>query len=324
MDRSTVIVAEHQGGKIDPITYELASCAMEIQRYRPTTLKYVILGDKVEDLAEELANNTGKDIIGIQDPNLVSYNAEAYKTLLGDLLQDLRATYVCIAHTTKGLDYAPALAMRLQGGCITGVEHISQEELRICFSRAIYNGKILANVIPETEPTVLTIQPGAFKAPNLDNSIAGSVEIRKTTFETQQSRRLGVKQTKESDSALAEAEVIVAAGRGIGKKGKLELIYRLAAIFPKSAVGGSRPMCDMGWMEYKRQVGLTGATVMPKLYLACGISGSSQHIAGMRASGFIAAINTDPNAAIFNVADVCVVEDLTRFIPVLIEEYEKQ
>ena len=124
-------------------------------------------------------------------------------------------------------------------------------------------------------------------------------------------------------SAITEAKVIVAAGRGIGEAEKLGIIEQLAKVFPRSAVAGSRIVCDMGWLEYKCQVGVTGATVTPELYIACGISGAVQHVSGMRSSGFIVAINTDPAAAIFQTADICVVEDLTTFIPILIEMYEK-
>ena len=122
---------------------------------------------------------------------------------------------------------------------------------------------------------------------------------------------------------MAEAEVIVSAGKGIGRKENLEIIERLAALFPKSAVAGSRSVCDSKWLDRDRQVGLTGSVVNPRLYIAAGISGSTQHIAGMRSSGFVVAINTDPNAAIFNVSDVCIVEDLKTFVPLFIDSHEK-
>jgi electron transfer flavoprotein alpha subunit len=121
-------------------------------------------------------------------------------------------------------------------------------------------------------------------------------------------------------SALADADVIVSAGRGIGRQENLSLIYRLASVFSRSAVGGSRPVCDAGWLQYKQQVGMTGATVTPKLYIACGISGAMQHVSGMRGAGFIVSINTDPNAAIFNVSDVCIAEDAAEFLSLLISE----
>ena len=121
-------------------------------------------------------------------------------------------------------------------------------------------------------------------------------------------------------AGIAEAEVLVAAGRGVGGPENLELVFRLAALFPKSAVAGSRIACDLGWLEYPRQVGVTGATVAPRLYIACGISGAVQHVMGMRGAGFVVAVNKDPAAAIFREADVCIVDDLAEFLPVLIEK----
>jgi electron transfer flavoprotein alpha subunit len=123
----------------------------------------------------------------------------------------------------------------------------------------------------------------------------------------------------ETEAALREAEVIVAAGRGIGSEETLDQIHRLAACFARSAVAGSRPLCDLGWLKYNRQVGQTGSTVRPKLYLACGISGAYQHIAGMKDSGFIVSINRDPQAAIGQWSDLRIEEDLKTFLPLLIE-----
>jgi electron transfer flavoprotein alpha subunit len=324
MDPTIIAVAQHFEGRLDPITYELVACALEIKQLRPMEVKAVIIGDDIEGLAREIADNTGLDVIAIQETNLSVYNAEAYKTILGNLLRDSHAAYVCIGHTSQGWDYAPALAIGLCAACVTGVERIIENDGRICFTRAMCNGKILANVISKTDTTVLTIQPGTFKSTGLNSRMPGSVDIRKWSVDSRFSRSMGIKRTQGQDSALSEAEVIVSAGKGIGKKENLALVYRLADLFTKSVVGGSRPVCDMGWLEYRRQIGLTGATVTPKLYLACGISGASQHLAGMRGAGFIVAINTDPKAAIFNSADVCIVEDLTTFIPVFIKEYEKK
>ena len=125
-------------------------------------------------------------------------------------------------------------------------------------------------------------------------------------------------------AGLSDANIIVAAGNGIGEKENLEFIRKLAALFTKSAVAGSRIVCDMGWLGYQCQVGVTGTTVSPQLYIACGISGAVQHVMGMQGSEFIVAINKDPSAAIFQVADICIVEDLTAFIPAFIQAYNEK
>ncbi len=154
--------------------------------------------------------------------------------------------------------------------------------------------------------------------------MAGSVNIQSMASQALRTRSLGLKQAEADTSGISEADVLISAGMGIGDEENLEFIYALAELFPKSAVAGSRIVCDLGWLEYKCQVGVTGATVSPELYIACGISGAVQHVSGMRGSGFIVAINTDPTAAIFHTADVCIVEDLKTFIPAFIEEYENE
>jgi electron transfer flavoprotein alpha subunit len=137
------------------------------------------------------------------------------------------------------------------------------------------------------------------------------------------SKTLGIEESIHRDSALKDAEVIVAAGRGVGKKENISLIERLAAVFPGSAVGASRSACDLGWLEHKHQIGTTGQTVSPKLYIACGVSGAFQHVSGMRGAQTVVAINTDIHASIFQVAHYGIVEDLTTFIPILLEELSK-
>jgi len=324
MGKMIVVIAEHFQGEPRPVTYELLAFASQLQRLFPSVVKVLIIGDDVERMAKKMARDTGLDVVGIQGSNLPSYNAELYLSILEELLRDLHPDYTCVPHTTQGWDYAPRLAVRLGASCITGVAKVHREDNRICFARTIYNGKLIALVRPSTGAAILTIQPGIFGHPIFQNPRPGSVEIRSLPVAAQRSRTIGVKKAKVEDSTLGKAEVIVSAGRGIGKKENLDLIHQLAAAFPKSAVGGSRPVCDLGWLEYRRQVGLTGAIVTPKLYIACGISGAPQHIAGMGGAGFIVAINTDLGAAIFNVADVCIIEDLTSFIPAFLEACGKR
>ena len=147
---------------------------------------------------------------------------------------------------------------------------------------------------------------------------AGHVERFRVHGRPQRIRALGIAAAEIQDLDLTLADVIVCAGRGVGSAENIDAVRRLAALFPKSAVACSRPVCDLGWMDYRHQVGLTGRTVAPKLYIACGVSGAAQHLAGMRGAGFVVAVNKDPHAAIFQVADVGVVEDLAAFIPLLI------
>ena len=323
MTKRIVVIAEHFQGKLAPVTFELLACALEIQRFGQVPVSVVILGDRVEALAHEIAWASGMEVTAIQDPNLITYNGEIYKNILSEFLPELSPACVCIAHTGQGWDFAPGLAIKLGAACITGVERLFEEDGRICFTRPMFNGKLVADFKAMVDPTIITVQPGSFKAPSFEARTPVPVILRTTSYQPRQSRSLGTMRAKKESPALTEADVIVSAGKGIGRKENLEIIERVAALFPKSAVAGSRSICDSKWLDRNRQVGLTGATVNPGLYIAAGISGATQHIAGMRSSGFIVAINIDPNAAIFNVSDVCVVEDLTACIPAVIEAYHQ-
>lgn len=322
MKQPIVVIAEHAGGEVNPVTYEMVSCAEEIGESGSASVKIVALGAEIEETARQIARTSRLPVVGIENPYLSAYNSELYKTLLADLLTDIDPSYVLSAHTTRGMDFLPGLAVRLKGVQISAVEGVARENGAVSFFRSFYNGKIVGKVAPKGRPVFLTVQPGAFEPFTPEGPLRETVELQASEGTPERLRSLGIRPAAANGSELAEAEVIVAAGKGIRKKENLTLIYRLASLFAKSAVAGSRPVCDSGWLDYKQQVGLTGAAVSPKLYIACGISGAAQHLAGMRGAAFIVAINTDPDAAVFNVADVAVVEDLTVFIPAFLKAQE--
>lgn len=320
---SIVVIAEHADGKVRPVTYELAAFASRLKNAIPSfEIEIVVMGDAVEELSRTIAGRTGIDVLAVSIPGAACYSAEIYTSVLTKVLKDLRPAYVCTAHSARGLDFAPGLAVRLGAACITGVESMTVSDGTVRFRRSICGGKIVADMRADSPTTVLCVLPGAYSLSMEDAGKPGSVRIQTMPFTSSKTFPLGVLRKWTDTSAVSEADVVVAAGRGIGDKERLELIYRLAALFPGSAVAGSRIICDNGWLDYAQQVGVTGCTVSPSLYIACGISGAVQHVSGMRGSGFIVAINTDPGAAIFNVSDVCIVEDLNTFIPIFIEAYE--
>ena len=322
MGKDIVIIAEHSDGQIRPVTYELVAFAQKLRQATGSApLRVIVLADDVKGLAQDVADNTGLDVTAMQVPGLAYYNGEVYTLALAEHLADLYPSFVCIAQTSQGSDYAPALAVKLGAACIGGVGEIKTHEGQICFARALYSGKILARLKPNSETAILTVQPGIFRADEHTGSRSGSVAVLEKPVINRQSRSLGIKPADTDTAGIGEARVIVAAGNGIGEEENLEIIHRLANIFPKAAVAGSRIVCDMGWLGYQCQVGVTGTTVSPQLYIACGISGAVQHVMGMQGSEFIVAINKDPSAAIFQVADICIIEDLTDFIPAFIQAY---
>ena len=328
-----VIIAEQAEGRIQPVTYELAAFASALKGAAASSVQLLVLGQEVAEQARELALNTGYPVLALKVPGLGDYDGEVYRAVLGKCLAGSEATYILAAHTTSGMDYAPSLALKLGAACLTGITGFKGQGANLRFNRPLYGGKLVAELRSTMDMTVLTLQPGVFPSPlangpagavtPLANGPAGAVTIQEMAFQRRVSRALGLSRPEEGSAELSEARVIVAAGRGVGQEENLDLIKKLAGLFPRSAVAGSRPLCDLGWLPYRRQVGQSGATVRPELYFACGISGSAQHVMGMSGSKYVVALNKDPRASIFNQSDLCIVEDLNTFIPALIKLHEE-
>ena len=320
MDKHILIIAETGATEALPVTYELVTLAAAID---PNHIEIVLLGTDCTEAARKIAVRTGLPVTAVA--TRAEYTPELWKDILSPIIPGRNPDLIIVAHTACGQDFAPGLAARLGAPCITAVESFSRSDDTLTFTRALLNGKALMDIIPDASPCVLTILPGAFEAHTVKPSAPGPIENLQSDAKPCKIVPSGMTQPEGEDAIpLNEAEVVVSAGRGIGRPENLELIERLAARFNRSAVGGSRPLCDLGWLPYRQQVGLTGKTVSPKLYVACGISGSPQHVAGMKDSQLIIAINKDPHAAIFQVSDYGVVADLMEFIPILLEQLENQ
>ncbi len=332
MEETLYLIAEQTAGQIQAVTYELVSFARKLRQREGGALTIAVLlpGREVKESAAELARITGLPVIAVEGEDLEPYNAEAHTAALLHVMEKRRPRYVCLAHTSRGGDLAPALAVRLDGACITAVEELAEGDDGTVFVRAAFRGKFTLGIAPERFPAVVTVLPGAFARSTGSSdteparTAAGTVEVVSLQTDPRRTKTIGVLAAEGESVNLAEADVIVSAGNGIGAEENLALVRRLAGIFPKSAVGGSRIVCDQGWLPYAHQVGVTGKTVSPKLYIACGISGAIQHLSGMRGSQCIVAVNTDPGAAIFQVADYGVVEDVTAFIPVVLATWEEE
>jgi electron transfer flavoprotein alpha subunit len=324
MNQEIIVIAELSDGRVLPVTQELIAFAGALAAGDSGPVRIMVLGRDLHPVACRLADETGMDVIALEGDSLEPYNAEMWIAALASRLAARNPRYVCIPHTSRGCDFAPVLAVRLGAACITAVEGIRRQDGVISFTSSIFNGKIRMYVAPETDRAVLTVLPGAFDAQDVSRKGSGSspghVQILKIPDRPQRIRARGVIPAAVPNLDLALADVIVSAGRGVGCEENLAWIRSLAGLFSKSAVGCSRALCDLGWLGYNHQIGLTGRIVAPKLYIACGISGAAQHIAGMRDSRFIVAVNKDSRAAIFQVADVGIVEDLNTFIPLVMEK----
>jgi electron transfer flavoprotein alpha subunit len=323
--KGVMVVAELLEGRVQPVTHETIAFARRLAGRESPSIRVVVPGGDVLGAAREVADAAGIDVIALQADSLEPYSAETWRTALTALIMARGPSHVCIPHTSRGCDFAPGLAAGIGASCVTAVEDVRGEPGSRTFIRSILNGKMRMHVRANREITVLTILPGAFHAENLfplpSENRRMDVEVVTVADCPRRTHALGMVAAGEQDFDLALADVVVSAGRGIGREENLALIRQLAGLFAKSAVGCSRTVCDRGWLDYGHQIGLTGKTISPKLYIACGISGAVQHLAGMRGSKFVVAINTDPGAAIFREADIGIVEDLTTFIPLVIERF---
>jgi electron transfer flavoprotein alpha subunit len=310
-------------GRLKPVAFELAACARRLKALVGGEVKAVVPAEDPSGPAAAMAAPGGCAAVAVSVPGLTAYNGDVTRRVLAGVLAGLAPRYVLVAHTSQGLDFGPALAGATGAACITAVEALELENGAPVFVRPVHGGKFCAHLASEAATTLLTIQPGAFRPdPDPADGPFAVETLSVTPPAAARSRTTAVVPAPAAAGEIAEAEVVVAAGRGLGGRENLDLVFRLAAQFPKSAVAGSRIACDLGWLEHRRQVGVTGATVSPRLYIACGISGAIQHVMGMRGAGFVVAVNKDPAAAIFREADVCVVEDLAEFIPVLVAAAE--
>ena len=238
------------------------------------------------------------------------YNPDQHKSIVMAAIAKENPDYVIFLHSSYGWDLAPRVALAMQAGQVSEIVGLVDGKFEV----SLCNGKLRRTVAPKAGPAVLTIQAGAFsfagepqgtpQIETIEGAAASGIEF------------LGYEQAEKGDVDLTKAEIIVSAGRGVGKKENVAIIAQLAKAFG-GELGASRPVVDAGWVEHSHQVGTTGQTVSPKLYVACGISGAIQHLAGMKKSDFIVAINKDKDAPIGEIADVLVVADVLQFAPVL-------
>lgn len=304
--------------------FELISFAGRFAETFSLEIQVAIAGGSVGEAAEKAAR-FGHSVIGLEHDSLVHPNPEFLARAVAALVEEFRPQYVCFQHTMRGCHMAALLSASLNISCITAVESFAVAGNSPVFRRSLFNGKINIDLAPAHDRSILTVLPGSFAVTDSDlpRRTPGSLEIRAITGVDSPCRPLGIGESPEESVRLEESDVIISAGRGIGAPENLDLIRAVAKLFPNSAVGASRIVCDQKWLPYAHQVGVTGKTVSPRLYMACGISGAQQHIAGMKGSQLIVAVNTDPRAAIFSISDYIIVEDLKTFLPLLIQKHEE-
>jgi len=312
------VLAEHRQGQIRDITYEMLTKAHEIAGKNNAETTAIILGKDVKDKAAALAEYAQKVIV-IQDPKLENFNSEAYQKVLVHLIKEHKPILTMVGHTSYGIELAPRLAAALQTPLATDCIDLTIENNTLHITRQMYGGKVNANaVLAKAESYIVTVRQAAFTAQKPEPPVNGQILEKPSPLTEEPTTKRFIEYVLPPPGGvdITEAEKLVAIGRGIKDQANMSIIEELANTLG-AAVGCSRPIVDKGWLPNDRQVGSSGKTVKPKLYIAIGISGAFQHVLGMKNSDLIIAINKDPNAPIFNFSDYGVVEDLFKIVPAL-------
>ena len=328
MADTILVVAEQRDGKLNRVSFETIAAAQAIARDTGWAVEVVLPGAGIAELAQELATKAASRVYTLEAEALEAYTSDAYVAALKTFVQEKHPKLVLFPHTYQVRDFAPRLALALDRTLISDATGYKYEGGKLLFTRQMFQGKFAADVsFGGDAPWMATIQIGAFRADSSqDQAEAGSTPVETVAAVVAQGAPRvtphEVFQEAKQTVDLSQAETIVAVGRGIREQKNMALAENLAAALG-GELGASRPICDNGWLPLERQIGSSGQTVAPKLYIALGVSGAIQHIVGMKGARTIVAINKDPEAPIFEISDVAVVGDLFQVVPALTEEIKK-
>jgi electron transfer flavoprotein alpha subunit len=314
---------ETRDKKIKKASLETLSEARRIAAELKTEAAAVLLGTGMEGLVPELSSSGASKVYLLDSPALDRYSTQDYAAALSGLVKKLSPAAVFFSATAMGKDLAPRLAARLGVGLASDCTRVSVQDGSLEFTRPIFAGKALLTFRLTSSPSVVSLRPNVF--PLAPAAAAGEIIKEAVEIPPAAARAEVTEVLKESGGEIdvSEADIVISGGRGMKGPENFELLREISALIPRSAVGASRSAVDSGWIGHQHQVGQTGKTISPNLYLAFGISGAIQHVAGMSSSKVIVAVNKDPDAPIFKVADFGVVGDLFQVIPPLKEELKK-
>lgn len=325
MSTHILVIGEHREGKLNRTTWEAIAAGQKLAADLGGDVSAVLLGQGINDLGAEVAGKQLAAVYLVEDEKLAVYTPDGYAAALAQVVGQLRPYLVVMSHTYQVRDFAPKVAASLGRAFISDCIGYRKDENGLIFVRQIFQGKINADVAFVGEPPYcVSFQAGAFRG---DEAVGGATpaEVRPLTVDlsTTEIRTRPMELFREAKQAvdLSQAERIVAVGRGIKSQENMALVEKLAEVLG-AEIGASRPICDSGWLPMERQIGSSGQTVSPKLYLALGISGAIQHVVGMKGSRTIVAINKDRDAPIFDIADYGIVGDLFEIVPALIKHLE--
>ena len=312
-----LLVAEHANGKLRKSAVELVTAANELTDL-DGEVAGVVLGQDVDAVAEELAGYVGK-VFKVEDAALAEVRAEPYAAAIAELAQELDAKAVLVSASRSGLSYSPRVAVKLDAPLLEDVTSLSVQDGNVVATRFSYLSRVTETVKALGTPVVVSAKLNTFNA--AEKGASGSVESKSVELDEQTDRvKVGEKAAAKSGRvALDEASIVVTGGRGVGGADGFDELVEPLADTMNAGVGSTRAVVDAGWRPYAEQVGQTGKTVAPDVYFALGVSGAVQHLSGMNRSKLIVAVNKDPDAPIFKVADYGIVGDVNTVVPALKE-----
>lgn len=323
MSEGILVFIEHRNGALNKTSLEALAAAQLLGSGQQEPITAVVLGSDVSALAQEIAAYDLARVINASNAKLAEYTPDGYSDAMERIVRQLDPRLVVLPHTYLVRDFAPKLAARFGKSLISDCIRAEISGSSITFTRRIFLGKLDADVISDGEaPVFATFQSGAYRPDQVRKGSGAAVETMEVEVgEIRMTPEPPFQEVKQAVD-LSKANIIVAVGRGIKSKDNLALAEKLAEALGAD-LAASRPICDAEWLPIDRQIGSSGQTVAPKLYVALGISGAIQHLVGMKNSGTIVAINKDPEAPIFDIADYGIVGDLFEAVPVLTEEIKK-
>lgn len=321
MSKTVVVIAEVRGGSLRQVTLEALQAASIVKEDGDSTAA-VLIGSQITPLASELAKYVDGQVFSVDHPDLEIYNPEAYLNVMKTVFERVTPDVVVVGHTAQGRDLAPAIAAHLGAGQISDVTTIEKNGDDVLYTRPLYAGKAFEQKQFNGGPQVVTVRPNNIEPAQASSAPAEIVELEYAPAGSLRSVVKDIVRKTSGKVDLTEAKIVVSGGRGVKSADGFKPLEELADVL-HGAVGASRAACDAGYCDYSMQIGQTGKVVTPEIYIACGISGAIQHLAGMSQSRIIIAINKDPEAPIFKVADYGIVGDLFEVVPLLTQEFRK-
>jgi electron transfer flavoprotein alpha subunit len=321
--KKILALAEHRRGELRDITWEILSKGRQLAEGIGAEIEVALLGKGVKQLAEALKPKAHRTLL-IEDDRLEAFNSETYQKVLTQLFTERKPFLILMGHTAMGMDIAPALAVQLKMPLVTDCIAIDREGETFALTRQLYGGKVNAAVsFLKNGPYLMTLRLGAFPVVEKEPFPGEIVSIPSPlTDEGLAKRFLQYVEAAMGEVDITQADILVSIGRGIKEAQNISMVKELADVLG-GVLSCSRPIVDKKWLPKERQVGTSGKTVKPKVYVAIGISGAFQHIAGMKGAGTVIAINKDPKAPIFSVAHYGIVADLFKVVPVLKEKVKE-